>query len=76
MGMGSFSENCGHQAAVLAAETLRQSAMTALGAAPPQAAVSATEIAFYRAALASAIANGCSPEQYIMALRELGTGGV
>jgi len=69
MGMGSFNENRGHQAAVLIAESIRQ------GVNGSQVNLKAAEITFYRAARASAIANGVSPAPFISALMELGTGG-
>jgi hypothetical protein len=68
----SYSENSAHRAALLAAEQTRQAAITP-GAS--QATVKAADIAYYRSALASAIANGVSPIQFTTALRELGTGG-
>jgi hypothetical protein len=40
-----------------------------------QAACNTAEIAFYRAALASAKANGIGIEPFVSALRSLGTGG-
>jgi hypothetical protein len=40
-----------------------------------QAAFISAEITFYRAAKASALANGCGVEPFITALRQLGTGG-
>jgi hypothetical protein len=40
-----------------------------------QQAQRAADVAFYRACLASANANGVNPHQFIVALQELGTGG-
>ena len=68
----SNSGNKNHDATVNVAESVRQSA--AAGAS--QATIKTAEITFYRAALASAIANGIQPGVFISALRELGTGGV
>jgi hypothetical protein len=67
------SENSTHRATVLAAELTRQNALQAAGA--TTASIKAAEIAFYRTCRASAIANGLSPHQFIMALDELGVGG-
>jgi len=67
-----YSENSGHRAALLAAEQVRQAAAVP-GA--TQSALRNADIAFYRSALASAVANGLSPAQFEFALRELGTGG-
>jgi hypothetical protein len=44
--------------------------------APPRPTVKAADIAFHRAGPASAKANGIQPGQWILALQELGTGGV
>lgn len=63
------SENKTHNAAVSKAEGVRQ---TAVAAASSQAAVTAAEIAFYRSALASAQANGCSTDSFVFALKSLG----
>ncbi|MFO1099747.1 MAG: hypothetical protein U1E81_16140 [Xanthobacteraceae bacterium] len=59
-----------HDAAVTAAEAARQVAVSAAG--NSQSSVQSAEIAFYRAALASAKANGLSTAIYATALRELG----
>jgi hypothetical protein len=64
-----YSENATHRATCAAAETARQAAVK--GA--TQATVKAAEITFYQACRASAIANGVSPQQFEMALQELGT---
>jgi len=68
----TYSENSGHRAALLSAEQTRQASS------PPdasQATLKAADIAFYRSALASAVANGVPTSQFEFALRELGTGG-
>lgn len=79
-----------HQAAVQQAEMTRQSAVAGLQAdaanysyiryngvvySTLQAAINAASIAFYRACLASALANNVTPAPYIEGLRNLGTGG-
>jgi hypothetical protein len=69
----SKSGNKSHDDAVNAAEGVRQ---VAVAAASTQAAVNTAEITFYRAAKASALANGCGAEPFISALKQLGTGGV
>jgi len=69
----SKSGNQNHDSVVNLAEGARQ---TAVAAAANQAAVNAAEITFYRAAKASALANGCGIEPFVTALRSLGTGGV
>jgi hypothetical protein len=66
-----YSENAAHRAALLAAEQTRQASC------PPgssQATVTAADIVYFRACVASAIANGVSSQQFSTALRELGTG--
>ncbi len=67
-----YSENAAHRAAILAAEQARQAACVP-GAG--QATLRAADITFARAALASCLANGVSPAQFVTALRELGTNG-
>lgn len=69
----SKTANQTHDNTVNAAEGARQ-----VAAAPgmTQAAVKAAEITFYRAAKASALANGAGPAVFIRALQQLGTGGV
>jgi hypothetical protein len=62
-----------HRATVQAAEGARQ---IAVAAASTQAAANAAHVTFYRAARASALANGVQPNVYVTALRELGTGGI
>jgi len=64
------SANQAHNAAVAIAESARQAAVAAAG--NNQAAVTAAEIAFYRACLASAKANGCGTEVFVTGLRSLG----
>jgi hypothetical protein len=68
----SKSGNKAHDDAVNAAEGTRQ---VAVAAAVTQAAVNSTEITFYRAALASAKANGVGIEPIVAALKQLRTGG-
>jgi hypothetical protein len=68
----SNTGNLTHDGAVQVAESSRQ-AVVVKGA--TQATVVAAEIAFYRAARASAIANKCSPSTFIQALKDLGVGG-
>ena len=67
----SSSPNAVHNATVSSALSVCQS-VTVPGAS--QAAVKAADIAFYRACLASAIANKCGTSGYIMALKALGVG--
>jgi hypothetical protein len=55
--------------------SLEGTRQTAVAAAATQAVVNSAEITFYRAALASAKANGIGIEPIIAALRSLGTGG-
>ena len=62
-----------HDDAIVTAESVRQAAAVP-GA--TQAAVRTADITFYRAARASAIAQGLSPEPFIQALNDLGVGGV
>jgi hypothetical protein len=69
----SKTGNQNHDNTVNTAESTRQ---VAVAAAASQAAVNSAEITFYRAAKASAIANGCGVEPFITALRSLGTGGL
>jgi hypothetical protein len=68
----SQSNSANHNAQVLAAELTRQNAMVGV---TTQSPARAADIAFFRAAKASALANGISPAQYIRALQELGVGG-
>jgi hypothetical protein len=65
-----YSENATHRAALLAAEQTRQAAITA--AAGNATAIKNAELAFYRNALSSALANSCGPSQFTTALKELG----
>jgi hypothetical protein len=80
--------NPAHDANILAAEAQRQIAISPpppqnhdgrpvglFASTPSPAATRAANIAYWRACLASAIANGISPASCIMALQELGTGG-
>jgi hypothetical protein len=68
-----FSENQTHTKNLLAAELTRQVAVAA--AAGSASAIKTAEIAYFRTALASAIANNCGTDQFTCALRELGVGG-
>jgi hypothetical protein len=68
----SKSGNKTHDDTVNAAEGTRQ---VSVAAASSQAAIDAAERQFYRTALASAKANGCGIEPFVIALRALGTGG-
>ena len=73
-------ENKVHQATCVASELSRQTevsqAITAGGgSATVAAAVRTAEIKFYRAVIASALANGLPSTQFADALRALGTGG-
>jgi hypothetical protein len=63
-----------HEATCIAAEGTRQQEVAA--AAGNQSAVRTAEIKFYRALVASAVANGQPSAQFSIALRDLGTGGV
>jgi hypothetical protein len=65
-------DNPAHKTAVNNAESVRQAAVAA---ASTQAAVTAAEITYYRACLASAKTNNCGVEVYISALKSLGTSG-
>ena len=67
-------ENRQHNDTCNLSEGTRQGAVAT--AAGNQATVKAAEISFYRACLASAIANGCQPGVFIRALMDLGTGGI
>jgi hypothetical protein len=64
-----------HDLAVAAAEAVRQTAVAAAG--NNQASVTAAEIVFYRAVLASCKTNnnGAGAEAAVTALKQLGTGG-
>lgn len=65
--------NKNHDDAIAKVESARQIAVAA--AAPAQSTVKTADIAFYRAGLASAIANSVNPSAFGQALRDLGTGG-
>jgi hypothetical protein len=68
------SGNFSHDSACAVAEGSRQVSVAAAGSS--QSAVRTAEIAFHRAVIASAKANGMPiPTTSIFALRELGTGG-
>jgi hypothetical protein len=71
MAAGSSSPNPVHNATVATALSVCQSA-TVPGAS--QATVTSADIIFYRACLASAIANKCGTSGYLMALKALGVG--
>lgn len=62
------SGNATHDAACLAALTTLQGAVPG---ASSQAAVNALYITYYKACLASAVANGCGTETFRAALRSL-----
>ena len=68
-----YSENATHRAALLAAENTRNASYAA--AAGNQASIKAADIAYARAALASAKANNCGVSQWQDMLRELGVTG-
>jgi hypothetical protein len=68
-----YSENATHRANLLAAEQTRSIAYAAAGGS--QSAIKAADIAFARAALSSAKANGCGMSQWQDMLRELGVTG-
>lgn len=67
-------ENRVHNDTCNLSEGTRQGACAA--AAGNQATVKAAEIIFYRACLASALANGVQSGAFVRALQDLGTGGV
>jgi hypothetical protein len=68
----SNTGNKTHDDAVRAAEGARQAGVSSTS----QATTTSADIVFYRAARASAIANGLSPSCFGDALRNLGTGGI
>jgi hypothetical protein len=61
-----YSENTTHRANLLKAEQTRQAAQVP-GAS--QAQLAAADIAYFRSAIASALANGCSIEPFVTALK-------
>jgi hypothetical protein len=65
--------NLSHEAAMAAAEGVRQ---VALAAATVQTTARNADIAFARAGVASCKLNGINPTQFITQLQELGTGGI
>jgi hypothetical protein len=67
------TENRQHNSNLAAAELARQVA-SAPGATAAQ--IKAADIAYHRAALASALKNGCGVEPFLVALRDLGVGGL
>ena len=67
------SGNKTHDDTCVLAEGARQQAVGVAGVS--QATVRTAEIAFYRALMASAVANGLPSAQFGAALRDLGTGG-
>jgi hypothetical protein len=70
------SGNRQHDLTCNLSEGQRQTAVAAAGTGPAGAAAARqAEITHYRNCRASAIANGLSPHQFILALQELGTGG-
>jgi hypothetical protein len=66
------TSNDTHNTTVNVAEGSRQAAVMA---ATTQAQAKAADIAFYRVARASALANNCGVSAFIQALHSLGTGG-
>jgi hypothetical protein len=69
-----------HESAANLAEMTRQGAVSAAVAAGGSnavvlAAIKAVELTFYRAVVASCVANGLQSAQFGQALRDLGTGG-
>lgn len=64
--------NRSHDAALQNAETARQ---VAESVATTQTALNAAAVAYHRAALTSAIKNGCGTQVFINALRSLGYPG-
>jgi hypothetical protein len=62
-----------HKDAQYQAELARQTAITAM---TPQATAKAADIAYHRAILQSALANGVSPSASIRALQSLGVTGL
>ena len=72
MGTIMFSANPAYNAAVNAAHAVREAAISPTSNA---AAVKAANIAYFRAARSAAMAYGASYSIFMMALRELGTGG-
>ena len=60
-----------HDDTMSSAESTRQAAVSSSS----QSTTRTAEIAYFRAARASAIANGVSPTPFIFALIELGAGG-
>jgi hypothetical protein len=67
------SNNKPHETAVTTSEGIRQNAASVSGT--TAATAKTADIAHYRNCVASAIANGCSTNTFVNALRELGTGG-
>jgi hypothetical protein len=68
------SGNRVHDDACNLSEMTRQSAVASQTG--NQANIKAAEIIFYRACLASALANGLQSGAFVRALQDLGTGGV
>jgi hypothetical protein len=70
MGMSAiYNENAAHRAAILAAESTRQSAVSV---ATTQSAIRTAEIAYARSCLKSALANNCDASNWTMLLLSLG----
>jgi hypothetical protein len=65
-----FSENAAHKATLISLEAAKQQSVAA--AAGNTTAIKNAELAYFRGARASAIANNCSPAQFLTALQELG----
>ena len=67
----SNTGNTTHDNNINKAEGSRQSGISTTS----QTVTTSAEIVFYRSALASALANNCSPSCFVRALQQLGTGG-
>ena len=63
--------NATHDAAVIAAEVVRQASVNAAGAS--QSTVNAAQVTFYKAVISSAVNNSVDIGPFIHALRNLGT---
>jgi hypothetical protein len=68
--MAIFSENTAHRTTLVSLEATKQAQIAA--AAGNAGQIKTAEVAYFRGARASAIANNCSPSQFTNALRELG----
>jgi hypothetical protein len=65
-----YSESAAHRAAILAAESTRQSAVLAAGS--NQSAIRTAEISYARSCYKSALANNCDASNWTMLLLSLG----